>query len=319
MVFIDRRFCLLRADELPTRSLTLAPGSELNVTMTEEYLTGLPMSINRPEPVLRWPKPGVAYHCEVHAVRGLLSIAYFAYLLSSLPGSAFTLVNGSKPVAPAGFSIVTEVSGVLLPGVGWPGLPDPPPLGHSATAAATTAATSRPAATSTPVALLGRLLRLAGPRPWARRGRADRLSGRGDPPYPAWPSGGQSVSSRAAPPCGQALPPYPRPSGPRPSGPRPSGPRPSGPRAPGVLGALSRLAGTGASGSDTGGNVASRARERSPGLVSGPAESADGSCMARHVRSDSASGIPAMTWRGLRGTPPLTGAVGSDGYSPPGQ
>src|SRR5215475_8485836 len=52
IVVIESRFCLLRASELPTRTLTTAPGSELNVTVTVVNLAGWPMSIRRPEPAL---------------------------------------------------------------------------------------------------------------------------------------------------------------------------------------------------------------------------------------------------------------------------
>src|SRR5258708_22505215 len=97
---MEARFCLLRAAELPTSNLTLAPGCELKVIVTAANLTGLPMSIRRPEPALSRPKSALAYHCDVQLVRWLLSIAYLAYWLLSFPGSAEGLVRGSKPVAP---------------------------------------------------------------------------------------------------------------------------------------------------------------------------------------------------------------------------
>src|SRR6266478_2942214 len=100
---MDSRFCSLRAAESPTSNLTLAPGCELKVIVTVANLTGLPMSI-----------------------------AYLAYWLFSLPGSAEALVRGSKPVAPTGCSTLADASG---PGLerGW--LTAGPPLGHSANAA----------------------------------------------------------------------------------------------------------------------------------------------------------------------------------------
>src|SRR5262245_53974437 len=107
---MESRFCLLRAAELPTSSSTLAPGWELNVTVTLANLTGLPMSISRPEPALSRPKSALAYHCDVQLVCGLLSIASLAYWVFSLPGSADGLVRGSKPVAPTGRNVVADVS-----------------------------------------------------------------------------------------------------------------------------------------------------------------------------------------------------------------
>src|SRR5260370_8589517 len=97
---MEARFCLLRAAELPASNLTLAPGCELKVIVTAANLTGLPMSIRRPEPALSRPKSALAYHCDVQLVRSLLSIAYLAYWLFSLPGSAEGLARGSKPGAP---------------------------------------------------------------------------------------------------------------------------------------------------------------------------------------------------------------------------
>src|SRR5690242_19067548 len=96
-VVIESRFCLLRSLELPTRSSTCAPGWELNVTVTVEYLTGWPMSIMSPEPDLSWPNSGLAYHWELQPVCMLPSMAYLASWLSSLVGSADGLVSGSKP------------------------------------------------------------------------------------------------------------------------------------------------------------------------------------------------------------------------------
>jgi len=175
--FIDSRFCLLLTDELPVRSLTSAPGCESNMIVTEEYLTALPMSMSMPEPAFRCPKSGVAYHCEVHAVRRLLSIANLAYRLSSLLGSALTLVSGSKPLAATGLSTVVEVSGVLGPGVG---VLEPelcPPPGRSERAAPITASetATRPTATRTPLARRDRR------PPTARRPR-DRGALLGRPP-----------------------------------------------------------------------------------------------------------------------------------------
>ena len=76
------------------------------------------MSMIRPEPALSCPNSALRYHWESHAVRGLLSIAYFAVWLSSLPGSADGLVSASKPLAPTGRSELADVSGVLRPGLG---------------------------------------------------------------------------------------------------------------------------------------------------------------------------------------------------------
>src|SRR6266849_8374246 len=142
---MEARFCLLRAAEMPTSSLTLAPGCEPKVTVTVANLTGLPMSIRRPEPALSRPKSALAYHCDVQLVRRLLSIAYLAYWVFSLPGSAEGLVRGSKPVAPTGCSTVTDVGGVLRFELGW--LTAGPPLGHSANVAIA-ARTSTPAPTA---------------------------------------------------------------------------------------------------------------------------------------------------------------------------
>src|SRR5258707_11925825 len=137
---MEARFCLLRAAELPTSNLTLAPGCELKVIVTAANLTGLPMSIRRPEPALSRPKSALAYHCDVQLVRRLLSIAYLAYWLFSLPGSAEGLVRGSKPVAPTGCSTLADVSGLPLE---WGWVTSGPPRGHSAEAALA-ARTSRP-------------------------------------------------------------------------------------------------------------------------------------------------------------------------------
>src|SRR5258707_14540914 len=98
---MEARFCLLRAAELPTSNLTLAPGCELKVIVTAANLTGLPMSIRRPEPALSRPKSALAYHCDVQLVRRLLSIAYRAYWLLSFPGTARGLAMGSQAVAPS--------------------------------------------------------------------------------------------------------------------------------------------------------------------------------------------------------------------------
>src|SRR5258707_3493711 len=131
---MEARFCLLRAAELPTSSSTLAPSWELNVTVTLANLTGLPMSIRRPEPALRRPKSVVLYHCEVQLVCRLLSIANLAYWVFSLPRSFEGLVRGSKPVAPTGCSTLTELGGVLWLQRWWPGA-DPPPFRPTAKAA----------------------------------------------------------------------------------------------------------------------------------------------------------------------------------------
>src|SRR5258708_17707847 len=128
---MEARFCLLRAAELPTSNLTLAPGSELKLMVQVANLTGLPMSIRRPEPALSRPKSALAYHCDVQLVRRLLSIAYLAYWLFSLPGSAEGLVRGSKPVAPTGCSTLADVSG---PRLERGGVTAGPPPAHSANA-----------------------------------------------------------------------------------------------------------------------------------------------------------------------------------------
>src|SRR5258706_8435275 len=99
---MDSRFCLLRAAESPTSNLTLAPSCELKVIVTVANLTGLPMAIMRPDPALSRPKSALAYHCDVQLVRRLLSIAYLAYWLLSLPGTAEGLSRGSKAGGPTG-------------------------------------------------------------------------------------------------------------------------------------------------------------------------------------------------------------------------
>jgi len=91
---MEARFCLLRAAELPTSNLTLAPGCELKVIVTVANSTGLPMSISRPEPALSRPKSALAYHCDVQLVRRLLSIAYLAYLAVLVAGIRRGLVRG---------------------------------------------------------------------------------------------------------------------------------------------------------------------------------------------------------------------------------
>src|SRR5258708_31982976 len=97
---MEARFCLLRAAELPTSNLTLAPGCELKVIVTAANLTGLPMSIRRPDPALIRPKLGPAYPSGVQRVGRLLSIAFLANWLFSWPGSAKGLVRGAQPGAP---------------------------------------------------------------------------------------------------------------------------------------------------------------------------------------------------------------------------
>src|SRR5215813_7552091 len=61
-VVIDSRFAALRVAELPTSTLTSAPGTDPNVTTTDRRVTCLPMSSSRPAPAFRPPNSAVLYH-----------------------------------------------------------------------------------------------------------------------------------------------------------------------------------------------------------------------------------------------------------------